>query len=331
MLLLSIFMVGGALLSPAYGSDWGLKKLSEKKYVQNIKEFFTGIDLSRIGLGKKVKVLEPVKVCDPLTEISYADFAGLNYESLHRKCCLDEIIPIADEIIYAGFSDMPDEYDIWDNVKLNPYNVSLVDMKDTVRIDVSRYFTPSPKYVTSNFGFRKWRHHNGIDLKVHKGDTVRCAFDGVVRITRYERRGYGYYTVIRHDNGFETIYGHLAKFLAKQGDTLKAGDPVGMGGSTGRSTGYHLHFEIRYLGNPINPNDIIDFESHSIRNRVFTLTAENFKYKKEIDKIRYWTVRKGDTLGRISQRTGVSVSKLCSLNGITRKTILRIGRRIRYT
>ena len=331
LLLLLIFMTGGVSLSPAYASaDWGFKNLSGKKYVKNIKEFFTNINLNSIGLGKKVKILEPMKVCDPLTEISYVKYADLTYESLHKNYNT-EIVPIADEILYAGFSDMPDEYDIWDNVKLNPYNVSLVNMKDTVRIDVSRYFTPSPKHVTSDFGFRKWRHHNGIDLKVHKGDTVKCAFDGVVRITRYDRRGYGYYTVVRHNNGLETIYGHLAKFIAKQGDTLRAGDAVGMGGSTGRSTGYHLHFEIRYLGNPINPNDIIDFESHSTKNRVFTLTAQNFEYKKEIDKIRYWTVRKGDTLGRISQRTGVSISKLCSLNGITRKTVLRIGRRIRYT
>ena len=331
LLLLLIFMTGGVSLSPAYGSgDWGFKNLSGKKIAKNVKEFFTNIDLSSIGIGKKVKVLEPMKVCEPLTEISYVKYADLTYESLHKNYNT-EIVPIADEILYSGFSDMPDEYDIWDNVKLNPYNVSLVDMTDTVRIDVSRYFTPSPKHVTSNFGFRKWRHHNGIDLKVHKGDTVKCAFDGVVRITRYDRRGYGYYSVVRHSNGLETIYGHLAKFIAKQGDTLRAGDAVGMGGSTGRSTGYHLHFEIRYLGNPINPNDIIDFETHTTKNRVFTLTAQNFEYKKEIDKIRYWTVRKGDTLGRISQRTGVSISKLCSLNGITRKTVLRIGRRIRYT
>ena len=204
-------------------------------------------------------------------------------------------------------------------------------MKDTIMIDVSGYHAPSLKHVTSNFGFRKWRHHYGIDLKVHRGDTVKCAFDGVVSVTRYDRRGYGYFTIVRHNNGLETIYGHMSKFLAQVGDTLRAGDAVGMGGNTGRSTGYHLHFELRYLGNPINPNDIIDFESHSAKNRVLVLTAQNFEYKKEIDKIRYWTVRSGDTLGRISQRTGVSISKLCALNGITRKTILRIGRRIRYT
>lgn len=320
--LLLSFMVAGAPVSPAYAAEGPALKATIHNSLQSVKEFF--------GRFRKQKAPEPVKVLDPLPEISYCQYADLTYESLHKNYNT-EIVPIADEIIFSDFSQTPDEYSIWDNTNINPYNVSLVDMKDTVKIDVSNYMAPSKKHVTSNFGFRKWRHHYGIDLKVHKGDTVKCAFDGVVRITRYQRRGYGYYTVVRHSNGLETLYGHLAKFIAKQGDTLKAGDPVGMGGSTGRSTGYHLHFEVRYLGNPINPNDIIDFENHVAKNRVFVLTADNFEYKKEIDKIRYWTVRKGDTLGRIAQRTGVSISKLCSLNGITRNTVLRIGRRLRYT
>ncbi len=323
--LLLSFMLAGALASPSYAAEPSVSsdiKTTLHNSLQSVKEFF--------GRFKKQKSVVEVKMPDPMPVISYCQYADLTYGSLH-KIYNPQITPIADEILFADFSDTPDQYSIWDNSNINPYNVSLVDMKDTVKIDVSNYVAPSQKHVTSNFGFRKWRHHYGIDLKVHKGDTVKCAFDGVVRITRYQRRGYGYYTVVRHSNGLETLYAHLAKFIAKQGDTLKAGDPIGMGGSTGRSTGYHLHFEVRYLGNPINPNDIIDFENHTTKNRVFLLTANNFEYKKEIDKIRYWTVRKGDTLGRIAQRTGVSVSKLCSLNGITRNTILRIGRRLRYT
>jgi len=241
-----------------------------------------------------------------------------------------EIVHISDYLRAIEFTEMPDEYDIWSDTKINPYQVSLVDMKDTVKIDLSGYCPPSVKYITSNFGFRKWRFHYGIDLKVHKGDTVLNAFDGVVRITK-RARDYGYYVLVRHTNGLETLYAHLSKIMVKPGDTLKSGIPVGLGGSTGRSTGYHLHFEIRYLGNPINPNDIIDFEKFCVKNQILALNAQHFEYKKEIDKIRFWTIRSGDTLGRIAQRTGVSISKLCALNGIKRTTILRIGRRIRYT
>ena len=240
------------------------------------------------------------------------------------------IIPISDYLRLIDFSEMPEEYDIWSDTKINPYQVNLVDMKDTVKIDMSTFYTPVKSYVTSNFGFRRWRHHYGIDLKVHRGDSVYNAFDGVVRITK-RARDYGYYVLVRHFNGLETLYAHLNKITVRPGDTLKAGIPVGLGGNTGRSTGYHLHFEVRYLGNPINPNDIIDFKSFTLKNQILVLNAQHFEYKKEIDKIRFWIVRSGDTLGRISQRTGISIAKLCSMNGIKRTSILRIGQRIRYT
>ncbi|MDD2424916.1 MAG: peptidoglycan DD-metalloendopeptidase family protein [Bacteroidales bacterium] len=240
------------------------------------------------------------------------------------------IEPILDFIRNIEFSEMPEEYDLWTDAKVNPYQVNLVDMEDTLLLDLRGFTPPVQKYVTSDFGFRKWRFHYGIDLKVHKGDSVRNAFDGVVRITR-RARDYGNFVVVRHFNGLETLYAHLAKITVSQGDTLSSGAHLGLGGTTGRSTGYHLHFETRYLGNPINPNDLIDFESYTIRNQVLPLNSAHFEYKKEIEKIRFWTIKKGDTLSRIAARTGVSVRKLCSLNGIKATTILRIGRRIRYT
>ena len=252
------------------------------------------------------------------------------YGSLAKFTGTTNIVPISDYLRTIEYSDLPEEYDIWSDTKINPYQVNLVDMADTVKIDVSSYFPPSVKYITSNFGFRKWRYHYGIDLKVHKGDSVYNAFDGVVRITK-RARDYGYYVVVRHLNGLETLYAHLNKITVNPGDTLKAGMTLGLGGSTGRSTGYHLHFEIRYLGNPINPNDIIDFESGTVKNSVLALNAQNFAYKKEIAKIRFWKVKSGDTLGRIASRTGISIAKLCSINGIRRNSVLRIGQRIRYT
>ncbi|MBO7269010.1 MAG: peptidoglycan DD-metalloendopeptidase family protein [Bacteroidales bacterium] len=264
-----------------------------------------------------------------LPAVTYSEISGVTLENIFFELPT-EIPALEEEVKFSDFSDLPEEYDIWSSTSINPYNVSLVGMKDTIKVDVSGYCPPSVKHVTSNWGFRKWKFHYGIDLKVHRGDTVRNAFDGTVRITRRDR-GYGYFVVVRHDNGLETLYGHLNKILVKQDQKIKAGEAVGMGGNTGRSTGYHLHLEFRYLGNPINPNDIVDFQTHQVKKPVLVISSNTFAYKAEIDKIRYWTVKKGDTLGRIAYRTGVSVSKLCKLNGITTKTILRIGRKIRYT
>jgi len=282
------------------------------------------------GKSKKREVIllptKPVLIL-PDIPVTVPDYSGEIF-------CLDYTRPIPElfDFVKGGeISDMPEEYDIWSDSKINPYQVDLKDMKDTVTLDLSHYYPPSSKYITSDFGFRKWRYHYGVDLKVFKNDSVYCAFDGVVRLTRYDRRGYGYFILVRHFNGLETLYGHLNKIEVNPGDTISSGSLVGLGGSTGRSTGYHLHFETRYLGNPINPNDLINFDTQSVRTDKFQLCAQNFLYKKEISKRRYWTIRRGDTLGRIAMRTGVSVSRLCSINGIRRTSLLRVGRKLRYT
>ncbi|MDR0694623.1 MAG: peptidoglycan DD-metalloendopeptidase family protein [Prevotellaceae bacterium] len=221
-------------------------------------------------------------------------------------------------------------YKIWTSEKVNPYDIRLVDMPDTVTINLSGYCHPVNNRVTSHFGFRKWRHHYGIDLRLKRGDSVLCAFDGIVRIARRSKT-YGNYAVVRHYNGLETIYAHLSKLLVTPNQPLKSGELIGWGGSTGRSTGPHLHYELRYLGVAINPTNIIDFERCTTLGDTLYLTAKHFDYIKDIERIRVWTVRKGDTLGRIAQKTGIPVSRLCRLNKISRKSILRIGQKVRYT
>lgn len=278
---------------------------------------------------EKMIIMDPPKSLPVLEPVPRPDIVFV-IDSLRPKLNKN-ITPIVDFIRDIEFSDMPEEYDIWSDSQINPYKVDLKEMKDTVKLDLSGYVPPITKHVTSDFGFRRWRFHYGIDLKVEKGDSVLCAFDGTVRLTRRDRRGYGYFVLVRHFNGLETLYGHLARITVNPGDTIKAGVPVGLGGNTGRSTGYHLHFELRYLGNPLNPNDLIDFQSCCTKNNILQLNASHFSYKKEIDKIRFWKVRRGDTLGRIAKRTGVSISKLCKINGIKRSTKLRVGRNLRYT
>lgn len=191
--------------------------------------------------------------------------------------------------------------------------------------------------ITSHYGPRRRRMHRGVDVKVYIGDTIRSAFDGKVRVVNYERRGYGKYVVIRHDNGLETIYGHLSKQLVGENQIVKAGEPIGLGGNTGRSTGSHLHFETRFLGKDINPVRMFDFPNQDIVSDTFTFynkpkrrtVAKNGS--SESSDIRYYRVKQGDTLSKIAARYGVSVSHLCQMNGISRKTTLRIGQVLRFS
>ncbi len=159
----------------------------------------------------------------------------------------------------------------WDSQAVDPYGNS-VEVPERKDIDVSEYVAPIQGIVTSNYGYRPrfGRNHKGIDLALHVGDTVRAAFSGKVRLVRYERKGYGHYVVMRHENGLETVYGHLSRTLVKPNQYVKAGDPIALGGNTGRSTGPHLHFETRYLGRAINPAEIIDFENKTVLRDVFT-------------------------------------------------------------
>lgn len=159
----------------------------------------------------------------------------------------------------------------WNSPSVNPYGNSAA-IPATKQIDVSDFHMPVPSRVTSPFGWRArfGRMHKGVDMSLRMGDTVRAAFNGKVRLTKFEGKGYGYYVVIRHDNGMETVYGHLSRFLVKPNQRVKAGEPIALGGSTGRSTGPHLHFETRYMGIALNPESIIDFNNKTTHREVFT-------------------------------------------------------------
>ena len=144
---------------------------------------------------------------------------------------------------------------------------------------------PCPGYLTSQYGYRRRfrRMHKGVDLKVQIGDTIRAAFDGKVRLTNFERRGYGYYVIVRHENGLETVYGHLSGFLVKPDQYVKAGDPIALGGNTGRSTGPHLHFETRFMGYPINPMAIFDFANQTVHTDTYTFDKNTYQYPRNFD------------------------------------------------
>ena len=229
-------------------------------------------------------------------------------------------------------------YPNWNNQYVHAYGKEVI-IPESYTIDLTGFHMPTPSTrITSPFGPRWRRMHNGLDLKVNIGDTIVAAFDGKVRIVRYERRGYGKYVVIRHDNGLETIYGHLSKQLVEENQLVKAGEVIGLGGNTGRSTGSHLHFETRFLGIAINPALMFDFPKQDI-------VADTYTFKKtkgyqraagshdtqlaSDGTIRYHKVKSGDTLSRIAKLRGVSISTLCKLNRIKPTTTLRIGQVLR--
>ena len=117
--------------------------------------------------------------------------------------------------------------------------------------------------VTSEFGNRRdpftgeRKGHSGMDLAVPTGTSVRAALPGTVTVSTYNQGGYGYYVMIDHGNGLSTLYGHNSQLLARVGQTVEAGDVIALSGSTGRSTGPHLHFEVRINGERTNPRSYL--------------------------------------------------------------------------
>ncbi len=189
---------------------------------------------------------------------------------------------------------------------------------------------------TSPFGPRWGRMHSGLDLDLETGDNVYAAFEGMVRISQYHA-SYGNVVVVRHNNGLETLYAHMSQRKVKPGDHVEAGDIVGLGGNTGRSFGSHLHFEIRYLGEAIDPNLIINPQQRSLRDWEFTLDKSHFEYANIDPKAlsarkggsKYYTVRSGETLSSIARKHKTSVNTLCKLNRIKQTSIIRAGQKIR--
>lgn len=222
----------------------------------------------------------------------------------------------------------------WCTTRINCSRFDHRYMPDTLRIPLidasnDHNFTyPFKNYVTSPFGQRRNYWHFGTDIKVNYRDTIRCALDGIVRIVTNDRYGYGKVVVVRHHYGLETLYGHMSKTCAKNNQEIKSGDVIGLGGRTGRATGHHLHFEIRFCGEPFDPAEVLNYENYTLQSDTLILTRNTFSYLTGLRETVFHTIRKGDYLGKIARKYGTSIRSLCALNGISRKSILRIGNRI---
>ena len=334
-----------------------------------------------VGAGLSLKAQEDTRETDSLRhEFGRQSLKSFTQRSTPYADTLDTGNPAVKVVLYnngtyryvkdpsaVAAEDVFTEY--WDTRSVDPYKEEPDAIPDRFSLwivdTLDSYVCPYVVKPRSLFGYRHGRRHQGIDLPYPTGTPVPVAFDGRVRISDYVG-GYGNLVVVRHANGLETFYGHLSKRNVEAGDWVSAGDIIGLGGSTGRSTGPHLHFETRYKGAAFDPSWLIDFETGTLRHRLLRIRSwyfnPNQRYVQSIDDedeifrtdeedrllaeqqakkeaaaraaaeaaaMRYHTVRSGDTLYSIARKYGTSVKHICQLNGIKENTVLRVGRRLR--
>ncbi|MBC8112113.1 MAG: peptidoglycan DD-metalloendopeptidase family protein [Verrucomicrobia bacterium] len=259
----------------------------------------------------------------------------------------EQVIVTNEVLIDSNWIKVDSVFAIWDTYNIDPYRKNPNELKDTISLQLYASNHPwafplNRCHLTSPFGYRWYRLHPGTDLALNTGDSVKAAFDGVVRVVRWDGYGYGYFIVLRHYNGLETLYGHLSKQLVVPHQYVKAGDLIGWGGSTGRSSGPHLHYETRYRGDTFNPGYIYDFAKNgNIKSESLQLTKNNFSYSFQRPAAAqrgygyptrsavYHLLKNGETLGHLAAKYRTSVAYICRLNGISPRTLIRAGRYIR--
>ena len=254
---------------------------------------------------------------------------------------------------YQSVTGVFDEY--WTEGVSNPYGIQQADLPSSWSVwlvdSLDQYHCPfiGDIHPRGKFGPRRGRRHQGVDLPLKVGDPIYAAFTGKVRMSKY-MGGFGNLVIIRHENGIETFYAHLSKRNVEVGDWVNAGDVIGLGGSSGRSTGPHLHFETRYKGFAFDPQWLIDFKTGELRHRLFVLKKKYFNiysnYEQDFEDemknheedqaedaeraaMKFYTVRSGDTLSKIARNNGTTIKELCRLNGISQNATLRIGKKLR--
>ena len=304
--------------------------------------------------------------------MSFTSLPSQGQDLLARQAPVDRKMKAVDSIVLHRLIEQEtfenpagDLYEEWDN-ELTHYSSSA--LPDETTIDLRGFCMPTPsRVITSNFGARWGRQHKGLDIKVYIGDTIRAAFSGKVRIVKYEPKGYGKYVVIRHYNGLETYYGHMSKQLVRENEEVKAGDPIGLGGNTGRSTGSHLHFETRICGVAINPALMFDFRNQDVTSDFYTYrrsryaaesaqatrlrgvsgNSGNGRFDTDEDEddlemaiaapsatfsseVHFHKVKKGETLQSIARKCHTTVDALCKLNRIGKSIRLMPGQILKY-
>lgn len=299
-------------------------------------EDYSGIVINQKQLKEEDKssFYQRQYLLDPPAALDTTDEVPNLYQSVD-----DEGAESEDDILYASFDPNTIHYPKIDLSKWDAHDTVTLHLVNPRHGENFVFPTPSIAVPTSHFGARRKRFHYGLDMGLASGQPIYAAFDGVVRVSVYNG-SYGNLIVLRHHNGLETYYAHMSKRLAQVGDSVKAGETIGLCGNTGRSYGSHLHFEMRYMGAAMNPENVLDVEGRKLKSDYLALTPRSFAKSgvastgkagthAKSGGVSYYRVRKGDTLGRIAQRNHTTIRRLCQLNGLRETSTLSIGRRLR--
>ncbi len=271
-----------------------------------------------------------------LEERDEEDIDDVDEEGMPNIYTLDDDgVASEDDILLAGFDTAA--------IHLPKLDVNTIESPIDIHLPKFTWPTPWAARPSSHFGPRRRRFHYGLDLALPTGEPIYAAFDGVVRISK-RNRSYGELVIIHHANGLETYYAHMSARHVVAGQQVKSGEIIGLCGNTGRSRGSHLHFEIRYMGNAINPENVLDCATHDLISNELSLTSSSFrkvaKGGKNGSKASsgsgkgsngWYKVRSGDTLGKIARRNGTTITQLCKLNGISRNKVLHPGDKLRVS
>ncbi|MBW6482909.1 MAG: peptidoglycan DD-metalloendopeptidase family protein [Vicingaceae bacterium] len=288
-------------------------------------------NISKLSGNEIVQLIDSILELDVipkeiLTELNaYAESRLLKNEATNTLTYFYDNSPIPAHSVYQK----------WDENNIFPYDDQLTKEDTTLLLTLTdsnyncNYYPPiiNP-VITSNFGWRSGRTHAGIDLDLEVWDPVYAVFDGMVRVA-IKHPGYGRVVIIRHYNGLETLYAHLHRFKVKTGDIIEAGQVIGLGGSSGRSTGSHLHFEMRYKGKALNPKSVISFKENNLISHQIELIKQKYDYIALPTGVEYHTIERGDFMYKIANQYGLTVNQLCELNGIKRNKTLIVGRKLR--
>jgi murein DD-endopeptidase MepM/ murein hydrolase activator NlpD len=294
-------------------------------------------DLMLFQRIRKMDQLQMMGLIDSLFELVDVPYALISEINLYATNMPDQAeVDRSSTIEWELHSEHPHEdlYGPWNMLDATLYHKGTASRADSVLqlrlVDESLaadHAIPVPGVVTSRFGWRNGRPHNGIDLDLEVMDLVVSAFPGVVRFAA-TWGGFGRLVVVRHYNGLETYYAHLHRIGVKPGQRVEAGQMLGYGGSSGHSTGSHLHFEVRFMGVPIDPSKVFDFGDRALVSETLVLKRARWGYAAYPKGAQFHTVQKGEHLYAIAERYGLSITSLCQLNGISRQQPLAVGQRL---